>query len=565
MNAFVLESRQKSRTALLDSQKAKTVFAYQTLVMVMALAAVLRFYKLGTWSIWIEEHHSLRHLSEYDSLTALLSSVRPVFFLLSKPIVYYLGVNEWTARLLPALVGIITIPLVYFYTKKIIDRPTALLAAVFLTISPWHIFWSQNIRFFTLLLVFFSVSLVAFYYGLEMNSRRYLILSVIALMVAVATHAIGALLVVVYVAYFVALKLLPFEEPAGLHFKNFAPLIVIPLIGYLSYEAYRLFIANDSALIQLIYTKFFNASTISFVGYANPYVMLTTVLYRVGTPLALLSLVGSYTLLRQRSRIGLALMMGAYIPLLVLMGLTVVASTSSRYVFMSLICWIVLGAVGLKSLLDQTNLSDRTMLSKVISGIALLGALILLLRDPLVEDVIYFISEGQFVGLIVGVLAAVILAVLFVGLRGAKVSVFRIGSMWGGILMLIAFTHPTVVDSLYFTYQNGHRDDWQSAMVTILENRQADDMVVAAMHPVASYYLNELVTDMRDVNLDRVLDSNRRVWFIENADMDQLMSDRFSGWALENCKLMHTSDAYAVGTHRKLRIHLCGLGMIGAK
>src|SRR5690606_6406950 len=114
------------------------------------VAAFLRFYRLGEWSFWIEEHHSRRHSLATYSLGELLGHPRPLFYLLLKPILTTFGSSEWTARLLPAFVGTISIPVLFWLVKRIFDPWTAILSASLLAIAPWHIYWSQNARFYIL-------------------------------------------------------------------------------------------------------------------------------------------------------------------------------------------------------------------------------------------------------------------------------------------------------------------------------------------------------------------------------------------------------------------------------
>ncbi|MBU0641328.1 MAG: glycosyltransferase family 39 protein [Planctomycetes bacterium] len=49
------------------------------------------------------------------------------------------GLNVWTTRLPAAIGGVLTVLLLYWCAARLYDRPTALLAAALLTLSPWHI------------------------------------------------------------------------------------------------------------------------------------------------------------------------------------------------------------------------------------------------------------------------------------------------------------------------------------------------------------------------------------------------------------------------------------------
>ena len=86
--------------------------------------------------------------------------------------VAWLGVNEWNARLIPALLGVVSLPLLYFPIKKMFNPLVSLVAVLLLAFSPWHLYWSQNARFYVALLLFYTLALFLFYLGLEEDARE---------------------------------------------------------------------------------------------------------------------------------------------------------------------------------------------------------------------------------------------------------------------------------------------------------------------------------------------------------------------------------------------------------
>ena len=125
---------------------------YLILAVITLLAAALRFYKLGMWSFWVEEFHTVRHTAAIDSIESILGSLRAIYYILNKPVFLLLGETEWTARALPVVFGVLAIPLTYWITRRLFGFSIAILAAFLLAISPWHLYWSQNARFYTLFL-----------------------------------------------------------------------------------------------------------------------------------------------------------------------------------------------------------------------------------------------------------------------------------------------------------------------------------------------------------------------------------------------------------------------------
>jgi len=547
----MIKDSQIARLEILTlSYKERSIFHYLLLAVITLLAAGLRFYRLGEWSFWIEEHHSLRHTAELNSLASIIQSGRPLYYLISKQALNYWGVSEWSARIVPAFLGIISVPLVYVLTKKLFGFIPAFLATLLLVISPWHIYWSQNARFYTLLLLLYTLSIFAFYWGVETDRFRYIVLSFIALALAVISHAIAALLVPIFLVYVLLLKMGPFEKPPGLRLRNIMPFVVLPLVGYLLYEAVLVLYMGSRPFIYEIYRLFFNEATASFVGYGNPYVMVTAVVYRIGVPLAYLSLFGTYYLLRDKSRIGLCLVLGAYFPLAIFSVLTIFATTTSRYAFMSLPFWVILTAVGLTELYKRIQTDKRGLLW-------LLGLPIALYRDPAIEDIVYYLShKSAFVLFFVFV---VLLGLLGFGWydRRRRMAKQTAVLLWLPVMLFILLAHPILVDELYFVYQGGYRDNWKAAAALIQEEKGATDMVVSAIPPMVNYYLDEDTLSIEKINLNTILQNGNPVWLIEESGLEQSVDHNFAKWIKANCLLAGNWDHYVSGRIWKMRVYRC--------
>ena len=91
----------------------------------------------------------------------------PLFYFLSH---YWMQVNQseiWL-RLLPVSFGIISVGLIYFINRKI-----GLIAAFFLAINPYHIYYSQEFRSYSLLTMLGLLSM------LLMQRKKYIWMAVV--------------------------------------------------------------------------------------------------------------------------------------------------------------------------------------------------------------------------------------------------------------------------------------------------------------------------------------------------------------------------------------------------
>jgi len=114
--------------------------------------ALLRFVRLGEWGFWVDEAFTLH---DVQKLFGLEPGARPKGNLLGLAfvgsIVQAVGsTDEWTARIGPAVLGVLGVGLTYWAFRPLVGRGRAAAAACVLAASSWHLYWSQNARFYTL-------------------------------------------------------------------------------------------------------------------------------------------------------------------------------------------------------------------------------------------------------------------------------------------------------------------------------------------------------------------------------------------------------------------------------
>jgi uncharacterized membrane protein len=87
-------------------------------------------------------------------------------------VMLFFGNNEFILRILPAVLGILSIPLFYLIGTELLDRNVGILAAAFLTFSSFHIYYSQEARAYSAMLFFASLSVFLFLIALKNNNTR---------------------------------------------------------------------------------------------------------------------------------------------------------------------------------------------------------------------------------------------------------------------------------------------------------------------------------------------------------------------------------------------------------
>lgn len=131
------------------------------LLSILILGAALRIYNLGTESFWFDE---------VGSVDLAMRNLKPLFFNMKSPF-YFLVLKCWMRiwggsesglRSLSAVFGIGSIFLIYKVAKLLFDERVGLFSAFLLSISPVHIFYSQETRNYSLLVFLTLLSMYIF-------------------------------------------------------------------------------------------------------------------------------------------------------------------------------------------------------------------------------------------------------------------------------------------------------------------------------------------------------------------------------------------------------------------
>lgn len=147
----------------------------QLLLSLTLIGTILRFYNLGYNSLWLDEAttYNLAVKSIPDIWLATTGGeFNPPLFYWAEHIMLLLGNSEVVLRFLPALLGILTIPLTYLVGKEFMDRNTGIIAATAFASSPFLLFYSQEARAYSMMLFFVTFAMVFYFRALKNNSLR---------------------------------------------------------------------------------------------------------------------------------------------------------------------------------------------------------------------------------------------------------------------------------------------------------------------------------------------------------------------------------------------------------
>jgi hypothetical protein len=164
-------------------------------LLVGVLAAGVRLARLGEWSLETDEaftiHDAIHALGRDDGARLRF----PVGYAFERLVLGAKGpVTEFEARIGPALVGALTVPLAALAFSPVVGSGAALLGAAGLAIAPWHVYWSQFARYYALLVLLVVAALGFLFLGLDRARLRFFLPGGTLLAVAVATHPSAGLL-----------------------------------------------------------------------------------------------------------------------------------------------------------------------------------------------------------------------------------------------------------------------------------------------------------------------------------------------------------------------------------
>ena len=137
------------------------------LLLILALAAGLRFYNLGGQSLWSDEGNSValatRSLAQIAQDTAH-DIHPPLYYWLLRLWTTLFGLSEVAVRSLSALLGTLLVLVIYGLGTRMFNRLTGLAAAFIAAIAPFQVYYSQEARMYVLVALETALAVLIFWW-----------------------------------------------------------------------------------------------------------------------------------------------------------------------------------------------------------------------------------------------------------------------------------------------------------------------------------------------------------------------------------------------------------------
>jgi uncharacterized membrane protein len=176
------------------------------LCLIVAVGTALRIYDLGAESIWLDESISV-HFSS-GSLASIVAeswpdrNAPPLYWIILHYWIALFGTSEAAVRSLSAIFGILAIPVTYLVGKELFSQKVGLIGSFISGISYFHIWYSQDARNYSLLLLLSLASYLFFIKILKQDKTRYYVYYFLANLFLGYTHAYGTLIIASQIFYF---------------------------------------------------------------------------------------------------------------------------------------------------------------------------------------------------------------------------------------------------------------------------------------------------------------------------------------------------------------------------
>jgi len=145
------------------------------LVALTVIGALMRLTTLTSRGLWQDEAAQISQMTGtvWETIQSQIGGTHPpLFHVLMHFWISWFGTSEVALRSFSAIVGVCSIPVAYWAGATLYNRRVGLLAAGIIALSPYHIWYSQEARMYSLMTFFGLLSIGCFVLAMRENSVR---------------------------------------------------------------------------------------------------------------------------------------------------------------------------------------------------------------------------------------------------------------------------------------------------------------------------------------------------------------------------------------------------------
>ncbi len=332
---------------------------------IIAIGAYLRLTGLGRQSLWFDEAdivvRAQRSWSDVFATFSTAGENGPVYNLFLATWVRIAGVSEVAVRFPSAVAGVLALPAIYLLARRLAGPQSGLFAAGLLAISPYHIWYSQEAKMYSLVVLLSILSTLCLVEALRQNHTTLWIVYVVITTIMFYTH-VAAVLVFVAQALFIGLT---YTRWAG-EWKRILIAAAALTVPYIPIALWALRVVGggvstwhaEVGLIEAVRTVGVKFATFR----SEPYVE-----FRAGWLYFIIALAGVVWLSATRQGRPVAILLASLtaVPVLGLWFVSLHNSVfSDRYIIVALPPYLILGAIALSAL---SSTKSGTIVSALVA------------------------------------------------------------------------------------------------------------------------------------------------------------------------------------------------------
>lgn len=182
-----------------------------TFCAIMIIGAGLRMYGLTQQSLWFDETNGIRiaQLGFKEIVLGLQKDVSPPlhYFALHVWMTIF-GPGELSVRSFAALFGVLLIPAICYIGSSLFNRRVGLISSFMVAISQFHIWYSQEVRMYSMLVLLGLLSMFFLHKAVTANTRSSWTAYVVFTTLTMYTHNYGLFIAASGICFFIICSLI---------------------------------------------------------------------------------------------------------------------------------------------------------------------------------------------------------------------------------------------------------------------------------------------------------------------------------------------------------------------
>jgi uncharacterized membrane protein len=208
------------------------------IILILAgFSTYLRFKKLTYQSLWLDELFSINLTLQFPSIGKIINycrfnDVHPPFYYITLLIWEKIfGINEFSGRALSSIFGILGIIAIYFLGKEMFSKEIGIFAAAILSVNYFHLYYSQEVRMYSLLFLLTVLSFLFFVRLVKRPSNKNSLFYILFTVLLIYTHYFGLFVFVSQILFFIFTFIEQLKE--NNYVKKYILVITVIVLSYI--------------------------------------------------------------------------------------------------------------------------------------------------------------------------------------------------------------------------------------------------------------------------------------------------------------------------------------------